>query len=96
MYSLPSDLEGMPLSLLEAMSYGNCCLTSDIDECEEVVENNAVLFKKSDAEDLRGKIQKLYDNPDTVNAYKNVADSFVLDKYNWDKVVRETERLYSK
>ena len=28
-YTLPSDLEGMPLSLLEAMSYGNCCLVSD-------------------------------------------------------------------
>lgn len=35
-YSLPSDLEGMPLSLLEAMSYGNCCLVSDIDECASV------------------------------------------------------------
>ena len=31
-YTLPSDLEGMPLSLLEAMSYGNCCIVSDIDE----------------------------------------------------------------
>ena len=30
-YTLPSDLEGMPLSLLEAMSYGNCCLVSDIE-----------------------------------------------------------------
>lgn len=29
-YTLPSDLEGMPLSLLEAMSYGNCCLVSDM------------------------------------------------------------------
>lgn len=37
-YTLPSDLEGMPLSLLEAMSYGNCCLVSDIPECTEVVE----------------------------------------------------------
>ena len=34
-YTLPSDLEGMPLSLLEAMSYGNCCLVSDIPECAE-------------------------------------------------------------
>ena len=45
-YCLPSDLEGMPLSLLEAMSYGNCCLTSDIAECAEVVEDKAVLFQK--------------------------------------------------
>lgn len=38
-YTLPSDLEGMPLSLLEAMNYGNCCLISDIPECAEVVED---------------------------------------------------------
>ena len=46
-YTLPSDLEGMPLSLLEAMSYGNCCLVSDIPECAEVVEDKALIFKKS-------------------------------------------------
>ena len=43
-YTLPSDLEGMPLSLLEAMSYGNCCLVSDIPECAEVVEDKALIF----------------------------------------------------
>lgn len=37
-YTLPSDLEGMPLSLLEAMSFGNCCLVSNIEECASVVE----------------------------------------------------------
>ena len=46
LYTLPSDLEGMPLSLLEAMSYGNCCLVSDIPECTEVVENKAMIFEK--------------------------------------------------
>lgn len=44
-YTLPSDLEGMPLSLLEAMSYGNCCLVSDIPECAEVVEDKALISK---------------------------------------------------
>ena len=43
-YTLPSDLEGMPLSLLEAMSYGNCCLVSDIPECAEVVEDKEAFF----------------------------------------------------
>ena len=46
-YTLPSDLEGMPLSLLEAMSYGNCCLVSDIPECAEVVEDKALIFQKT-------------------------------------------------
>ena len=49
-YTLPSDLEGMPLSLLEAMSYGNCCLVSDIPECAEVVEDRALIFRKSDVD----------------------------------------------
>lgn len=47
-YTLPSDLEGMPLSLLEAMSYGNCCLVSDIPECAEVVEDAAVTLYEED------------------------------------------------
>lgn len=38
-YVLPSDVEGMPISLLEAMSYGNCCLISDIAENMEVIQN---------------------------------------------------------
>ena len=38
-YTLPSDLEGMPpLIFLRGMSYGNCCLVSDIEECASVVE----------------------------------------------------------
>lgn len=57
-YTLPSDLEGMPLSLLEAMSYGNCCLVSDIPECTEVVEDKAIIFKKSDVSDLKKNCRK--------------------------------------
>ena len=47
-YTLPSDLEGMPLSLLEAMSYGNCCLVSDIPECAEVVEDMTTAAEPQD------------------------------------------------
>ena len=70
-YTLPSDLEGMPLSLLEAMSYGNCCLVSDIPECAEVVEDKALIFKKSDVEDLREKLQEACDHPEMVMKMKN-------------------------
>ena len=95
-YTLPSDLEGMPLSLLEAMSYGNCCLTSDIAECAEVVEDKALLFKKSDVGDLRDKLQDACDHLEKVMELKKQAADFICDKYNWDEVVKETMKLYKK
>lgn len=95
-YTLPSDLEGMPLSLLEAMSYGNCCLTSDISECKEVVEDKAIVFQKSNVSDLKQKLQALCDSPAIVQKYKAEAADFICKKYNWDDVVRKTIELYSK
>ena len=95
-YTLPSDLEGMPLSLLEAMSYGNCCLVSDIPECAEVVEDKAVLFRKSDVDDLRQKLQTLCDQPETASQYKANAAQFILNKYGWDDVVDKTLALYRR
>ena len=95
-YTLPSDLEGMPLSLLEAMSYGNCCLVSDIPECAEVVEEKALIFKKSDVEDLREKLQDACDHPEMVMKMKNQAADFICEKYNWDEVVKETMKLYRR
>ena len=95
-YTLPSDLEGMPLSLLEAMSYGNCCLVSDISECAEVVEDKALIFKKSDVSDLREKLQIACDHPEKVDAYKKQAADFICEKYNWDEVAKETMKLYRR
>lgn len=95
-YTLPSDLEGMPLSLLEAMSYGNCCLVSDIPECAEVVEDRALIFKKSDVDELREKLQDVCDHPEKVEVLKKQAADFICKKYNWDDVVKETEKLYRR
>lgn len=94
-YCLPSDLEGMPLSLLEAMSYNNCCLVSDIEECASVVESKGVVFQKSNETDLKEKLQTLCDCPDTVAQYKAEAQEFVCKKYNWDDVVNKTLQLYA-
>ncbi len=95
-YTLPSDLEGMPLSLLEAMSYGNCCLVSDISECAEVVEDKAAVFKHSSTEDLRDKLQELLDDEGLVERYKNGAAEFICGKYNWDDVVDRTLEIYKR
>ncbi len=93
-YVLPSELEGMPLSLLEAMSYGNCCLVSDIPECREVVENKAVLFAKNDVEDLRNCLQAFCNDPALTAEWKAHSRSYTCDKYNWDVVTQKTMELY--
>lgn len=94
LYCLPSDVEGMPLSLLEAMSYGNCCITSDIPECVEVVENMAVSFKKSDIQDLKEKLSNLIKDIDKVTWYKTNAADFILSKYNWNSSTENTLNTY--
>ncbi len=95
-YTLPSLLEGMPLSLLEAMSYGNACVVSDIAECAEVVEDKAVVVKAGDVTSLTQTLQKLCDDETLVNEYKSFSKDFILKKYNWDDVVEKTLALYEK
>ena len=93
LYVLPSDLEGMPLSLLEAMSYDNCCVVSDIPECAEVVEDKAVIFPKGNVENLTKCLQALCADSVTVSTMKLVS-AFVCGKYNWDDVTQRTLELY--
>ena len=94
LYVLPSDLEGMPLSLMEAMSYGNCCLTSDIPECSQVTGECGFTFRKSDTEDLRSKLQFLCDNSEEVNKLREASSGYICRKYSWNDVVDRTLKLY--
>lgn len=94
LYVLPSDLEGMPLSLLEAMSYGNCCLTSDIPECAKVTGKFGLTFHKGDVEDLRKQLQRLCDDPLTVDNFKKQSADYICDRYNWNDVTDKTLALY--
>ena len=93
-YCLPSDLEGMPLSLLEAMSYGNACLTSDIPECADVISNHGVTFNAGNINNLAEKLSEMCDNTELVNTLKLEAADYITNKYNWDDVVERTLQLY--
>ena len=95
-FVLPSDVEGMALTLLEAMSYGDCCLVSDICENTEVVEDQALVFHKGDVKDLGKKLEYMLEHPDVVQEYGSRSADFICGKYNWDEVVEETAEVYRK
>lgn len=80
-YVLPSEVEGMPITLLEALSYNIPIITSDIPENVEVIgyENT---FKNKDYKDLKEKLKC----PKKVNIN--------LDKYNWENITKDTLNLY--
>ena len=94
LYTLPSLLEGMPLSLMEALSYGNCCLTSDIPECADLLDGHGATFHAGDADDLAEKLQRLIDDPALLAQYRAGAADSICGKYNWDSVVAQTLALY--
>lgn len=96
LFVLPSDVEGMALSLLEAMSYGNCCLVSDIAENLEVVGEHACHFRKSDVQDLKEKMEALIASPEKTAEFKASSQKYICDKYNWDDVERQTLEIYRK
>ncbi len=93
LYILPSDVEGMPISLLEAMSYGKNCLVSDIEENKEVVEDMATTFKKSNVEDLKIQLEKCLTEKNNRKSSEDIAN-FVIKKYNWDEVIEKTIKIY--
>ncbi len=92
LYCLPSDVEGMPISLLEAMSYGNNCLVSDIEENTQVADGLVDTFKHGDISDLKHKIEQLLEEDIKEKCKKN--SNYVLEKYNWDNVAERTQQIY--
>ena len=93
---LPSDLEGMSLSLLEALAYNNAVLCSDIPENTLVAEKKAIYFRKGDVCDLAEKLKFMCENEETVKTMKEGVSEFVCSKYNWKDVAESTCNLYKK
>lgn len=95
-YVQPSDLEGMPIALLEAMSYGNCCIVSDIPECMDVVMEHGVPFEHGNSESLRDRLQELCDDETKVRRSKEGNSEYICSRYDWDSIVLQTLDVYRK
>ena len=93
-YVLPSDVEGMPMSLLEAMAHGRCCVTSDVPECADVLAGAGLTFKKGDAADLRRVLRDALADSAMASRLGIAARERVNTTYDWDSVVKRTLALY--
>jgi glycosyltransferase involved in cell wall biosynthesis len=91
-FVLPSYYEGLPLALLEALSYGCEVIASNIPATREIPLNTDAYFQAGDIDALTMKIQKALDisfTPEQRAYYKNL----VKETYNWDRIADKTYAL---
>jgi glycosyltransferase involved in cell wall biosynthesis len=93
-FVLPSEIEGLPTVLFEALSYGNCCLVSDIPENLEALNNLGYTFKNKNVNELSEKLVYLINNPDVVKAVKVPTKKYIVENFLWDKIADRFEGLY--
>ncbi len=90
----PSTSEGLPIAILEAMSYGKAVLAADIPENMEVVAEHGVPFTAGDEDDLAAKLLELIADPMRAAAVGHLARTYVEDMYHWDDIAHETLDVY--
>jgi len=96
-FMLPSALEGLPITLLEAMSYARPCLVSSIPPHRDVVAHgrNGFLHDEHSFEDLCERLREFeaLDTP-TRAAVGRAARNTVAEGYDWKDIVDSVERCY--
>ncbi|MEH1126100.1 glycosyltransferase family 4 protein [Micromonospora sp. CPCC 206061] len=93
----PSRVEGLPLTLLEAASYGVPTVASDISPHVEVLERDGHgrrLFRDGDEDDLVRALERALADPAAERRGAKELAERVLGEYSWDAAARELERLY--
>ncbi|MEI8183368.1 MAG: glycosyltransferase family 4 protein [Desulfomonile sp.] len=96
LFVLPSEIEGMPVALLEAMSYGKSCVVSDIPENREALNGHGFVFRNKSVDDLARVLKVAAADPVTGMALGKDAGNYVLAEYSWDRIVAIYEDFYEK
>lgn len=93
-------MEGLSIALLEAMSYGNLCLVSDIDANKEALNDCGVYFRAGDLENLKEKLSDICLNPQAYETYKTKAVERIKSTFEWhiisDKIISYYETVVKK
>ncbi len=92
----PSTSEGLPIAILEEMSYGKCVLSSDIPENLELTQRHGMAFQTGDVDDLALHLAMLASAPAQVAHVGAEAARFVEEHYDWDEIALQTEMVYKQ
>ena len=98
LFTLPSYREGLPNSLIEAGSFGIPLLATDINGCNEIIENNetGILVKKKDAKSLKDGIEKLIVDKRLYSYIRDNVRDRIIKKYDQNYFWKELKNEFKK
>jgi glycosyltransferase involved in cell wall biosynthesis len=95
LFVLPSDIEGLPMAMLEAMAEGIPILASDILPHRQLIgQNRGVLFRKGDINSCIDKLDWAINNTKEIQTFAEEAKSYVIANYNWEQITSKFIDLY--
>ncbi len=95
-FLLTSRFEGLPMGLLEAMSYGLPCLITRGSNMKEVVEqHNAGWTTEDNAESVALAIEQMFNSEDDMPSFSQNAYQLSLE-YSWDNLAKQAHDKYQK
>lgn len=95
-YCLPSESEGFSVALLEAMSYGKCCIISDIPNNLEATAECGIAFKSKNEQSLFEALERVEKNPKEAKELGISARERVREHFSEKMLVAKTEKFYQE
>jgi len=90
-FVLPSYHEGLPIVLLEALSYGLPILCTDIPQNREIIDVQSRLFAPGDVESIREKLKAFMESP---CAWEAGYVERRLKEFDWDVIAAKINHIY--
>ncbi|MEY8756305.1 glycosyltransferase family 4 protein [Peribacillus frigoritolerans] len=96
-YVLPSYNEGMPMSILEAMSFGLPIVSTNVGSIPSVIKNeeNGILIKPGDIQDLKNAIEQILNNQQMKESMGKNNINKIKVHYNIYESIEKLVKIYS-
>jgi glycosyltransferase involved in cell wall biosynthesis len=90
----PSENEGLPITVLQAMSHARPALVSDIPEHQEIVRDAALLFRTANSRSLAEQLATLLNKPALLKETGERNRELVLKEFKWDTITNDINTCY--
>lgn len=97
LFILPSFFEGLPMSLLECMSYGVVPITTNVGSIGEIVKDkyNGIFIKVKDSQSIVNKISLIHNNRDMISDLSRNAQNTIFYNFSPEEYIKKLNNIYN-